>query len=184
MKCIFCICLCIPAGAHMLRLLPLLPLLWNVWPLLCICTFVVTGIKRFSFSLSLSLSKISPVNTGTGNGLVLSGNKTLPEPMMTHINDDPYPCHRIVPRGLNELNVFTKWWYISMSLVTTTCTLSRCCSLCNRHRAHKPTWASAPFAPVLYLCAVLSTGLFLDLRPTNERWCYFVVASLIGWVQA
>ena len=28
------------------------------------------------------------------------------------------------------------------------------CSLCNRHGAHKPTWVFAPFAPVLYLCAV------------------------------
>ena len=35
MNCIFCICICILAGAHKLRLLPLWPLLWNVWPLTC-----------------------------------------------------------------------------------------------------------------------------------------------------
>ena len=29
-----------------------------------------------------------------------------------------------------------------------------------------------------------TTGLILGLRPTNERRCYFVMASLIGWVQA
>ena len=48
------------------------------------------------------------VNPGSGNGLVLSDSKPLPEPMMTHTNDDPYLCHRIVHLGPNELNVFTK----------------------------------------------------------------------------
>ena len=28
------------------------------------------------------------------------------------------------------------------------------------------------------------TGLILGLRPANERRCYFVMASLIGWAQA
>ena len=27
-------------------------------------------------------------------------------------------------------------------------------------------------------------GLILGLRPANERWCYFVTTSLIGWAQA
>ena len=27
-------------------------------------------------------------------------------------------------------------------------------------------------------------GLILGLRPANERLCYFVTTSLIGWVQA
>ena len=29
-----------------------------------------------------------------------------------------------------------------------------------------------------------ATGLILALPPTNERWCYFVRMSLLGWVQA
>ena len=29
----------------------------------------------------------------------------------------------------------------------------------------------------------LITGLFLGLHPANERWCYFVMVSLIGRVQ-
>ena len=29
-----------------------------------------------------------------------------------------------------------------------------------------------------------TTGLILSLCPANERWCYFVTMSLIGWVQA
>ena len=28
------------------------------------------------------------------------------------------------------------------------------------------------------------TGLILGLRPANERRCYFVTTSLIGWAQA
>ena len=28
------------------------------------------------------------------------------------------------------------------------------------------------------------TGLIIGLRPANERWCYFVTTSLIGWAQA
>ena len=28
------------------------------------------------------------------------------------------------------------------------------------------------------------SGLILGLHPANERWCYFVTTSLIGWVQA
>ena len=30
----------------------------------------------------------------------------------------------------------------------------------------------------------MGTGLILDLRPANERWCYFVTTSLVGWAQA
>ena len=29
-----------------------------------------------------------------------------------------------------------------------------------------------------------NAGLILGLRPANERRCYFVTTSLIGWVQA
>ena len=29
----------------------------------------------------------------------------------------------------------------------------------------------------------METRLILDLHPANERWCYFVMMSLIGWVQ-
>ena len=28
-----------------------------------------------------------------------------------------------------------------------------------------------------------SSGLILGLRPANERWCYIVMMSLIGWMQ-
>ena len=28
------------------------------------------------------------------------------------------------------------------------------------------------------------TGLILGLHTTNERWCYFVTTSLIGWAQS
>ena len=30
----------------------------------------------------------------------------------------------------------------------------------------------------------MATGMILGLRPANERWHYFVMTSLIGWVQA
>ena len=30
----------------------------------------------------------------------------------------------------------------------------------------------------------VTTGMILGLRPANERWRYFVMTSLIGWVQA
>ena len=29
----------------------------------------------------------------------------------------------------------------------------------------------------------MCTGMILGLRPANERWCYFVTTSLIGWAQ-
>ena len=29
-----------------------------------------------------------------------------------------------------------------------------------------------------------NTGLILGLHSANERWCYFVTMSLIGWAQA
>ena len=80
-----------------------------------------------------------------------------------------------------------------MSLVTTTCTLSRFCSLCNRHGAHKPTWVSAPFAPVFapalpellwlptvwrcpYIEIAFST-LDCSIVPTCGAWCSATVAK-------
>ena len=42
------------------------------------------------------------VNIGLGNGLVPSGNKPLPETMLTQI----YVCHHIASLGQNELKKF------------------------------------------------------------------------------
>ena len=36
----------------------------------------------------------------------------------------------------------------------------------------------------LELQYIKASGLILGLRPANERQCYFVTTSLIGWVQA
>ena len=33
------------------------------------------------------------------------------------------------------------------------------------------------------LFQIPDSGLILGLRPANERWCYFVTTSLIGWAQ-
>ena len=102
-----------------------------------------------------------------------------PIPMMIHIFVTEL-CHRA-----------SMSWIYSWSGNISACHLLQqlapyyvCCSLCNRHGAHKPTWVFAPFAPVLFLCVVQSTGLFLGLLPTNEIRFNFVATSLIGWVQA
>ena len=33
-------------------------------------------------------------------------------------------------------------------------------------------------------CLTIQSGLIIVLRPANERRCYFVTTSLIGWAQA
>ena len=46
---------------------------------------------------------------------------------------------------------------------------------------HTAVWCGfAVFCTSAYTIA----GLILDLRPANERWCYFVMMSFIGWAQA
>ena len=45
------------------------------------------------------------VNTGSGNGLVPSGTKPLPEPVLTH--SEPNLCHYMVSLGHNELGPST-----------------------------------------------------------------------------
>ena len=42
---------------------------------------------------------------------------------------------------------------------------------------------SCEFLYVPKMIASYNTGLMLGLRPANERRCYFVTTSLIGWVQ-
>ena len=37
--------------------------------------------------------------------------------------------------------------------------------------------------PTPKICGPYLAELILVLRPANERWCYFVTASLIGWAQ-
>ena len=60
-----------------------------------------------------SLLKVSQVNIGSGNGLVPSGNKPLPEPKLMQI------CHHMMSLGHNELThkrqpiwgMGCSWWY-------------------------------------------------------------------------
>ena len=33
-----------------------------------------------------------------------------------------------------------------------------------------------------YIVVTAHTGIVLFMRPANERWCYIVTSSLIGWV--
>ena len=46
-----------------------------------------------------------------------------------------------------------------------------CCWHCSGKSPWKPLWPLYPW-------------LILGLRPTNERWRYFVMPSLIGWAQS
>ena len=49
-----------------------------------------------------------------------------------------------------------------------------------RTDTHKRVWYYDYYIQICYVMA----GLILGLRPSNERRCYFITASPIGWVQA
>ena len=55
--------------------------------------------------------------------------------------------------------------------------------LLSGHFIVKETYLSkdAKHSLELYLIIHMFTGLILGFRPANERWCYFVTTSLIGW---
>ena len=77
----------------------------------------------------------------------------------------------------------THWSCILWGLILHT-TLSQMWLISISMRLHK-SWKSVPPACATSIAMLLlDTGLILGLRPANERWHYFVMTSLIGWVQA
>ena len=56
--------------------------------------------------LSLDLTYFWSVNIGSGNGLVPSGTKPLPEPILTH---DPVICHHMASTRPQWFNLSTLW---------------------------------------------------------------------------
>ena len=54
-------------------------------------------------------------------------------------------------------------------------------SILDRKYANKITLLSLTYMAMRYGWTL--SGLILGLRPANERWCYFVMTSLIGWAQ-
>ena len=48
---------------------------------------------------------LSSIHIGSGNGLVPSGNKALPEQAITQTNVDPDLCHHIMSQGHSELKL-------------------------------------------------------------------------------
>ena len=40
-----------------------------------------------------------------------------------------------------------------------------------------------PVNSPLHPLSMFDTGIILCMHPANERWCYYVTPSLIGWAQ-
>ena len=132
------------------------------------------------------------VGINSGNGLVLRGGKPLPKPMMSRFYDGSslnysgthqtfrYKC------GLNVIHNFL--------LKSTILPLTLFCW--NQPNYHM--WFSLPLKwslkwiliyssrlehlkDIWYILSVCYLGIILCMRPANERWCYTVTPSVIGW---
>ena len=136
------------------------------------------------------------VNIGSGNGLVPSGTKPLPEPMLTQLSDASSP-------DLNELKQLSLYYIVmSWCSLVLSCiwwdsaneTLHRCPGgWCKRDlppilkalELHlfwtKPTGSSCA-CPCWFIVGCRD---HLWMCPASERWCYNVITSfLIGWVHS
>ena len=97
------------------------------------------------------------VNLGSGNGLVPSGNKPLPEPMLTKFYDIIWHHNGLKP----------PMYGIKASPLRATL-----------------MWQIPSFENLIMAKASSRAGLILGLRPANERHRYKVTQSLIGWAKA
>ena len=113
-----------------------------------------------------------------------SGNKPLPEPMLT-FNNCFNNCCLVTPYGdIDPGQHWLRWWFVAwghQDISWTNVDFSlRLCSICLRA-------ISLQVFKLLFCIMGLklnqSAGLILGLRPANERRRYKVTSSLIGWAQ-
>ena len=105
----------------------------------------------------------SPINIGSGNGLVLSGDKPLPEPMLSYTFAAicVWKYHWIHTKSVHHIPVtcvlFTMSWWL--------------------HQIET-------FSVLLAICAANSpvTGKFPALKPVAWSFDFFICAWINGWV--
>ena len=138
------------------------------------------------------------VNIGSGNGLVPPGNKPLPEPILTQFSVTNAKLLSIGPLGTNFSEILIKLRNFSFTKMHVKISSAKWQPFCPRgdeliiplwqlSQIGGCWWAGTYLVPrylQLPWWHVTAAGLILGLRPTNERGCYFVTTSLIGWAQA